>query len=41
MGNIISADKLGDRAHLRLSSGSMSVLMTVLLLAGSDLAKSA
>lgn len=40
MGNIISADKLGDPSHLRMSNGSMTVLATALLLAGSDLAKS-
>jgi hypothetical protein len=39
MGNIISNDKYADTAFLKLSNGATEVLISVLLLSGSDLAQ--
>lgn len=38
MGNLITANRLGDDACIRMSKGSTSVIVSTLLLAGSDLA---
>ena len=39
MANLITAEALGDREFIQLSNGSTSVLLSTLLLAGSDLAE--
>ncbi len=40
MGNLITNEKAGDDCYLKLSNGATSVLISVLVLSGSDLATS-